>query len=185
MIFDTTHFSRLSFIVASFLVTFLSSEAIGQPPLHIVFVNDVGESLLVYFQPESASSFLKPPLNLPKNRQVDVPYLSQYTGKRYVVVRTEGRVDFHLGWYDLDRIARSNDPRVLIDKETLYEMRSETYTICKPQWEEIIDQFGNRRRISKMVPEERTRERRVEVRRIRLKVMTRNGWQIVEPLSVR
>jgi hypothetical protein len=180
MLFNTRYSTGLVIVFSGFLATFISGESLGQRALHITFINDVGESILVYFQPEGARSFLRPPLNLPKSRQIDVPYLSEYSGKRYVVVRTEGRVDFHVGWYDLDRIARSNDPRVLIDKETIYETRTETYTICKPVWEIIIDDFGNRKKISKMVPEERTREHRVKVPKIQLKVGTKDGWQVFE-----
>ncbi len=74
-------------------------------------------------------------MELGPGKSVPIAVSTQYKGKRYIVVRDEANRDTHIGWVDLEAIAKSSKPVMLIDGLYVAEQSDQVYTIDVPYTE--------------------------------------------------
>src|SRR5437879_2699416 len=116
----------------------LASSGYCQTPPSIKYVNSLDESISVWFQPEKLASFLRPPIYMGPKSEQRVPIEPEYPGKRYIVIRDEANRDTRVGWVDLEAVARSKTPVMLIDGVTVRETRPEVYTVYETYTEVVV-----------------------------------------------
>lgn len=144
--------------LAALLVCSASEQLFGQGNRTVKYVNTSNESVLVWFKQEGQSSYLRPPLVVGPKSEVWHPLSNSFRGKRYIVVQDEARRDTHIGWVDLEAIADSTTPVLLIDGFVVSETRTQTYTVQVPVMMEIMGPDGRPRTVTVYKDETRTRE---------------------------
>jgi hypothetical protein len=163
--------------LAVFLMATDAHHARGQEKASIKYVNGLDEAVSLYFQPEGLPEFLRPPVDLGPRKEKTVPLSVEHKGKRYVVVRDEGARDTRVGWVDLEAIARSRNPLMLIDGVYVTETRQEKYTVAIPVCEMVTGPDRRLRRVTTYVMQERTRTVVVRVRKPLLKIAVNGRWE--------
>jgi hypothetical protein len=143
----------------------------------IKFVNSLDEAIELWFRPESSSKYIKPTLGLGPKVTKSIPLSDRYPGRRYIVMRDEANRDTHIGWVDLEAIASSRSPVVLIDGIVVTEQRTQQYTVAVPVYESVIGPDGRPRTVKKYRSETRERTVNVYLRVPRLRVAEDGEWK--------
>jgi hypothetical protein len=151
--------------------------------LSIKYVNGLDEAISLWFQPQGAATFLRPPVDMGPRTEKAVPLSERHRGWRYIVIRDEGYRDTRVGWIDLEAIARSRTPLMLIEGVYVQKTRTECYVIYRPVYETVRGSDGCTRSIRRWVPEQRTRAVPITVRVISLKILVDGKWQHVQLLT--
>lgn len=157
----------LAFVVC---VAWETSGATQERPAAIVkYRNNTDESVQLWFQPEGADSYIRPPIAVrPKSEEVGA-ISPQFPGKRFIVIRDEANRDTRIGWVDLWEVAGSKKPVMLIDGVVVAETREESYTVAIPYTAERIGPDGKPYSVKVYKNETRTRTMVVKVRNLELK----------------
>jgi hypothetical protein len=150
-----------------------------QSPLSIKYVNGLDESISIWFQPEGSPSFLRPPVSLNPHSEQSASLSGQDPGKRYIVIRDEANRDTRVGWVDLEAIAKSNSPVMLIDGVTVTETVMQTHTVFETRTRTVIGPDGKRRTITTQVPVQRTEPKTIRRQAVQLKCRVNNEWKLV------
>jgi len=111
----------------------------------------------------------------PKSRRT-VPLSVEYYGKRYIYAQDEAGRFEDVGWVDLEAIAASSTPAILIDGVYVTKVREEVYTVWKEVWEQVVGSDGRIRRIIRRVPEQRVKTVPERVLNLQLKVAKDGEW---------
>lgn len=156
--------------------------------------NKTGEPVTVWFQPEGAADWKRPPLKLAVGETAHVQLTKP--GTTTVGIRLSSGSWQRLDWLPLYRAAElSNTPT--LELGSLAETRTVTYSVNVPATEEIEQNYtvmvpvyetkigddGKEYRVKRMVPEQRTRT--VKVTKTRSEERTREMEVRVPTLDVR
>ena len=154
----------------------------GQSGREITFSNQLDEPISLWFQPEGADRFLRPPVFLgPKpNGEKTVPLSQAHRNKRYIVIRDKANEDTHVGWVDLERIASSKTPVMLVAGVVVVRNCVVPYTVATTVRDEEISPDGQVRWVPRVVTEQRTKTLSVQQRKLKLMVQVGDRWQTVE-----
>jgi hypothetical protein len=150
-------------------------------PLIIKYVNGLDESIQLWFQPKGSREFIRPPVGIGPKGERAVSVSNKHTGKRYIVMRDEAQRDTHIGWVDIESVAASTSPVLLIEGETVFEQKEEKFTTQVPVQEVVIGPDGQPKTITRFQSEHRTRT--VNVSKFIPKISTSvNGqWEPIQP----
>ncbi len=155
-----------------------SLTTLGQDNRFIKYQNNLDESVEIWFRPESASTYLRPPLVLRPRTELQAQLSSAYRGKRYIVLRDEARRDTHIGWIDLEETAKSAKPVILIDGIVVTEMRTRQVAVSVPVMKEVTGQDGRRHTVVVYQQEMRSEEYPVRLLVYNVKVYDREGNEV-------
>lgn len=143
----------------------------------VKYTNGLSESVTIWFQPQSATTYLRPPLAIGPHSTQSSPIDSKHKGKRYIVVRDESNRDTHVGWVDVEAIAKSKTPIMLIDGVEIVESVTQVYTVNIPVYETRIGSDGRPYQVTLCRQELRTRQVQVSRHLVHLKVAVDGKWK--------
>ncbi len=148
------------------LVASSVDSAAGQVGPAIRFVNQLDESITIWFQPEGSDTYLRPPLLVGPKNGANVALSAQFRGKRWIVIEDESHSYTHVGWVDLPAIARSTKPTLLVEGVFVTEQVPENFTVRIPYSETVIGSDGRSYTVTRYRYETQTRTKSVKVRKI-------------------
>ncbi len=151
----------------------------GQP-LSIKFTNGMNEYIDLMFRPKDSPEFLTPTILLKPKGSYNSPLSNKHTGKRLIVVKTQGNRFTNIGWVDLEAVARSETPEILINKYPETLTKEITYTVYKMVYETRQTADGRIITVGKYVPEQRTKTVIETIDQIKLRVARNGNWESLD-----
>jgi hypothetical protein len=156
------------------VVAFTPATVAAQDQIHML--NTFGEAITVWFWPDQTHEWIRPALYMPSNARVDVNLTSP--GSYYIVVRDQADRDVHVGWRDLHQVSKKvRDGLILLDALYVPEQRTETSTVMVQKTEIVTGPDGKKHRVTRMVPEQRTRTFTAYRKEMQLKI--RSGDRVI------